>query len=457
MEGKGQTMKQSATSRIASRIYSRLSIPRRGFPCRTLVVLLASACGLLCAPAAHAQGTRKDDIVFGPQGRPVAGASVAICTQPANTTTAPCSPLGSIFSDPALTQPLANPTKTDGLGNYHFYASPGKYTVQVFGPGLNTTVIPDLTVPNDPMNPTVSTITSSGGVSAFTLTLGGNLTVGGNASVTGSLTAGTLNVSSFNPTQLSVTGPRPRVDVTASTYNAKGDVVTDDTAAIQAAINADCNASTGGGTVFSPPSTAPGYYRVSQPQNSNAPVFTTPCSGLHLMGGNSYGGSNGQFSRAPLTRILVIPGASPGLGPVFLVNQNSVTLENLSIQGYNQAVQFNNVVQFTMKNFWLGVNNTSQPVGPSTATDNCALCIYNSFWGIFDQGGIAPTGGPANGLWGIVMAQISGGNPNNAGLYHFNDIVETAPNLYDIRTNVTAAGGTIDFNWVQVESVNGRC
>ena len=251
--------------------------------------------------------------------------------------------------------------------------------------------------------------------------------------------------------QSNLHGRQPWVDVTA--YGAKGDGSTDDTAAIRAAINAACNSSTGGGAVFFPPSTATGYYRVSQPQGSNAPIFATPCPGLHFLGGNSLGGWAGQFSRAPLTRIEAHAGSNPGLGPVFLVNKVGVTIENLSITGYNQAVQVNAVVQFTMHNFWLGVSDTNQPVGPSTATDNCALCLYNSFWIVADQGAITVQNSVRD--WAIVMAQISGTNQNNAGLYHFNDIVETGPNLYDIRTNVTAAAGTIEFNWVQTESVNG--
>jgi hypothetical protein len=153
-----------------------------------ILVALVVIAGAAVSPA-HAQGTRKDDIVLGPRGTPVAGATVAVCTQPATTTTKPCSPLASLFSDSALTQALANPLAADGLGNYHFYAAPGKYTLQIYSSQLSTTVIPDVILPNDPMNPTVSSITSSGGISAFSLSLAGNLTVGGSVNVTGTLAA----------------------------------------------------------------------------------------------------------------------------------------------------------------------------------------------------------------------------------------------------------------------------
>jgi len=76
---------------------------------------------LACATTARAQGSRKDDIVFNAQGRPMAGASVRVCMSAA--TGQPCTPLAQIYSDSAQTQALANPTSTDGLGNYNFYAA----------------------------------------------------------------------------------------------------------------------------------------------------------------------------------------------------------------------------------------------------------------------------------------------------------------------------------------------
>ncbi|MHB8502685.1 MAG: hypothetical protein ACYDCG_00260 [Candidatus Acidiferrales bacterium] len=137
---------------------------------------------------AHAQGTRKDDIVFNSRGIPLAGATVRVCAMPASGQ--PCTPLALIYSDAALTQALANPTATDGLGNYFFYAAPGKYEIEISGPGITTKQLPNIVLPNDPSSPTFS-----GAVSAFSLSLGGNLTVSGNTTVLGSLASGTLNLS----------------------------------------------------------------------------------------------------------------------------------------------------------------------------------------------------------------------------------------------------------------------
>jgi len=142
---------------------------------------------------AHAQGSRKDDIVFNSRGVPLAGASVRICAMPASGQ--PCAPLALIYSDAALTQALANPTTTDGLGNYFFYAAPGKYEIEVSGPGITTKQLPNIILPNDPSSPTFSNINSSGAISAFSLNLTGNLTVNGNTSVIGNLASGTLNLS----------------------------------------------------------------------------------------------------------------------------------------------------------------------------------------------------------------------------------------------------------------------
>src|SRR4051812_6194089 len=100
--------------------------------------LTASTClfiaGLWAGPGARAQGSRKDDVVFNALGRPMAGAVVRVCT--AGATGQPCSPLANVYSDTALTQALANPLASDGLGNYAFYAVPGRYMIEISGPGI---------------------------------------------------------------------------------------------------------------------------------------------------------------------------------------------------------------------------------------------------------------------------------------------------------------------------------
>jgi hypothetical protein len=158
-----------------------------------IAVLTGIVIAAFCVNA-RAQGSRKDDIVFNAQGRPMAGATVRVCTSAA--TGQPCTPLALIYSDPALTQALANPTSTDGLGNYTFYAAPGRYEIEISGPSITTKQIPNVILPNDPSSPTFTTITSTSGISAFSLSLSGNLTVSGSAAVTGSLTVGGAPVPS---------------------------------------------------------------------------------------------------------------------------------------------------------------------------------------------------------------------------------------------------------------------
>src|ERR1700746_1610131 len=210
------------------------------------IALAALTLATIAAPAARAQGSRKDDIVFGPPGHPGAGPTAPGPPTPVGAPPAPgppCSPLAAIYTDATLTVPAANPFQGDGIGNYHFYALAGRYQLQITGPGIDgVQTFPDVILPPD--------LGSTGGsaISAFSLALGGNLsvagnaTVSGNATVTGTLTAGGFNPGTLPPSALTVTGneavqgPRPRVDVTA--FGAKGDGVTDDTAAIQAAINA---------------------------------------------------------------------------------------------------------------------------------------------------------------------------------------------------------------------------
>jgi hypothetical protein len=186
---------------------------------------------------AQAQGSRKDDIVFNAQGRPMAGVAVRICTSAA--TGQPCTPLAQIYSDAALTQALTNPLSADGLGNYSFYASPGRYMIEISGPGITTKQIPDVILPSDPSSPTFTSVTTTSGISAFSLSLTGNLTVNGSTAVAGSLTVGGAPVpstSADNPWSAGqrFKGPVPWRDPTA--YGATSHPVNQ--AAVTGTINA---------------------------------------------------------------------------------------------------------------------------------------------------------------------------------------------------------------------------
>jgi hypothetical protein len=63
---------------------------------------------------AHAQGSRKDHIVFNSRGIPLAGATIRVCAVPASGQ--PCTPLALIYSDAALTQALSPMPQGIGFG-----------------------------------------------------------------------------------------------------------------------------------------------------------------------------------------------------------------------------------------------------------------------------------------------------------------------------------------------------
>lgn len=100
---------------------------------------------LVLTNSVFAQGTRRDFTVINSQGRPVAGASVLICTSGALTPEpVPCTPPASIYSDITLSTVKTNPFKTDANGNGFYYAAPGTYKEQISGSGITTSTTPDL-------------------------------------------------------------------------------------------------------------------------------------------------------------------------------------------------------------------------------------------------------------------------------------------------------------------------
>jgi hypothetical protein len=190
-----------------------IRVTKQRFISASLLFAIAALAG-----RAQAQGSRKDDIVFNAQGRPMAGAIVRVCTSAA--TGQPCTPLAQVYSDAALTQALANPLSADGLGNYNFYAAPGRYMIELSGPGITTKQIPNVILPSDPSSPTFTSVTTTSGISAFSLSLTGNLTVNGSTAVAGSLTVGGAPVPAANQDNQWTAGQRfkgsiPWRDITA--------------------------------------------------------------------------------------------------------------------------------------------------------------------------------------------------------------------------------------------------
>jgi hypothetical protein len=79
-------------------------------------------------------------------GNALAGVNVAICSQPATTSTQPPSPLVALYADSAGVTPVTNPLTTDGLGHAFAYLASGVYTIMSYAPGVLTVITPDQTV-----------------------------------------------------------------------------------------------------------------------------------------------------------------------------------------------------------------------------------------------------------------------------------------------------------------------
>ncbi len=72
--------------------------------------------------------------------------------------------------------------------------------IEISGPSIITKQIPNVILPNDPSDPSFTSLTTTSGITAFSLSLTGNLTVNGSAAITGALTAGGDPVASTGQT-----------------------------------------------------------------------------------------------------------------------------------------------------------------------------------------------------------------------------------------------------------------
>jgi hypothetical protein len=72
---------------------------------------------------------RRDEWVQDPMGNGVSGVFVYVCSQPANTSTFPPSPLVQLFSDSAGQNAIKNPQQTDAYGHTSYHVEAGTYTI----------------------------------------------------------------------------------------------------------------------------------------------------------------------------------------------------------------------------------------------------------------------------------------------------------------------------------------
>lgn len=91
----------------------------------------------LCATSAAAQGVSYNDVARTADNTPLSNGMVAVCaaspTNPGNVGQ-PCAPLAAIYTDPTLATLAQNPINADIHGNFSFWAAPGTYFIEFYSP-----------------------------------------------------------------------------------------------------------------------------------------------------------------------------------------------------------------------------------------------------------------------------------------------------------------------------------
>lgn len=191
---------------------------------RFIAVLALTCIAVACAPRVSAQGVHYNDVARTADNTPLNNGLVAVCS--ANPTTPgnvgqPCAPLATIYTDATLATPATNPINADLHGNFSFWAASGTYFIEFYSPLRATAPFTE------------------------TITLG----CVPNTNAAGCGSGNSVSVSAFG---------------------AKCDDATDDTAAIQAAVNSlpTSGAAIGGTISFS------GVCKTTAAINVNTPNVT---------------------------------------------------------------------------------------------------------------------------------------------------------------------------------------
>ncbi|MGH9734664.1 MAG: glycosyl hydrolase family 28-related protein [Candidatus Acidiferrales bacterium] len=394
---------------------------------RTISTLIVCVC--LCSMATFGQGSQRQSVAISVQGIPVPGASVWAC-QPGSTanynTTPPCT-LANIYSDPSLAAQflVTQPVVADGLGNYTYYAPAGTYVEVITG--SNTTGYSSKIVLACAPNSTAAGCSGAAGNPAGSDTQVQINNHGTFGSIAGfGLDSSTTPAVLTMPFSESIKGPLPRVDVTA--YGADPTGATDSTVAITNAAAAACNA---GSTLSFPP----GTYILTQPQlPSTSPVIPIPCGHIDIAGAGDRG--TAQSEEPPQAKIAVTtvgssPNAAPVLGFKFPTNTGGITIQDLQITGYNQALSFYATPGVELK-------NVCATTGSTGLADNVPLKVTN-------VSGFRMTGGCLDsGSASLPMALFTGETPLGS---------EASVTNYVQIEHVRGSGG--NFQYIQRTDANG--
>jgi hypothetical protein len=203
--------------------------------------------------------------------------------------------------------------------------------------------------------------------------------------------------------------------------------VVDDTAGIQAAMNAVCADQTkflGGITpvLFFPP----GIYPVQQPQlpSTNSPL-DIPCTFSMQGAGLSGGAQFGEMAHGAW--ILVKPGPNPNAAALMTFRYPvRPVISNLTIEGYNQAVAIIGTAPNVFEDVCLSASATGMP-------DNTPLKVTDTFWIFFTNGCLEAIGSKEVPVALFTAEDLGPDFPRTVGSVYF--------------TNVITAGG--GFQYIQ--------
>lgn len=382
-----------------------------GFAVAFLGILLVVSMNL------RAQGVRYDNIVLGPRGGPVASAKVAVCAAGATTSTTPCSPLATVYSDEALTKPMANPFQVDSLGNYGFWAAPGHYVVQIYGSGVTSRVM-NVFLPCDPSDCSMASASISS-ITAGTLNLTGSLTVNGRA------------VATEPEPDDAVMYVSPNGNDSASGMSWGSAKQT-----LYAAVVA--NQAEGGGTIFVAPNTACGG-PVSG-QGLWLTGYASPPTGWiqvsHPMKIVGVGASSVTSQNAPAPGVLVNCGSTGSNTPLWI--SGTTWVANLEFDNLIFSSNANHALE-------LGIS----PTGDATASNANDIVFRNDSFHIPN----ASTGGPTiemgnNVFWVRFYDTGIDANADAAALSDAHEGVVVNPNPTGTQTNVGSSGLLFFYNTV---------